>query len=131
MAAAFPGYAWRILTNVVEVAVVLFAFSRLHDDFQIIVMAVLGTIYVAVRGVGLGLTVCYAKLQATLDEEFPRLRHILNDSQLNHSHDIARRGEGKTRTHSRIVVHSVINSYGMVAVSLICMYEFFVNIVHL
>jgi hypothetical protein len=73
------GYLWRVVSNLIQLLVVLYIFSKLKTPFEVIVVAVLGLIYTTVRTMGFGNFIAFTNLGKGLDQEFIRLRRLLGD----------------------------------------------------
>jgi hypothetical protein len=90
------GYTWRVLVNVFYVAVVLYVFDKLHGRTETITVAVLGLVYVTIRGIAIWQGVGLSNSFKMMDADFTRIRELLGDEQ--HAHD--RREAAKTGSKS-------------------------------
>jgi hypothetical protein len=73
------GYLLRISLALLKVLIVLYVFSRLNVRFEIIVVAILGLIYVAVLHVGAGLELILAKFLVGWEKDFIFIRKHIGD----------------------------------------------------
>jgi hypothetical protein len=89
-------YTWRVLVNVFFVAVVLYVFDKLHGRTENITVAVLGLVYVTIRGIAIWHGIGLSNTIKIMDADFTRIRELLGDEQ--HARD--RREAAKTGSKS-------------------------------
>ena len=70
----FIGYLWRVLAGLLEVAIVLYVFSRLNTRFEFIVVSIFRFMYGSLRIIGIGLWQMLSQLGVSVDREFGKLR---------------------------------------------------------
>jgi hypothetical protein len=112
------GYAWRILTNIFYIAVVLYVFDQLHGHSEAIIMvAVLGLIYVTIRSIaisqGIGLT---------SESDLIRLRELARDEHARERWD-ASKAESEVLNRARNKL--LIDGFFLSIVSIICLVVLF------
>jgi hypothetical protein len=115
----FLGYVWRIVSNVIQLLVVLYVFSKLKGGFDVIVIAVLGLIYTTLRTMGWALGMTFAKLGQGLSDEFIRLRRLLGDQ--------TEEAEVELSEHVKLLRRQLAKSYidlvFVAIISLYCIYQ--------
>jgi hypothetical protein len=127
------GYVWRVVSNLIQLLVVLYIFSKLNERFEVIVIAVLGLIYTALRSMGWGLFMAFTGMERLLDREFLLLRRLLNDQTLQDdderdlilTEDWKAVAALKTKLMERAMFKSYIDALFVGVIWIICLYQLF------
>jgi hypothetical protein len=130
------GYVWRVASNLIQLLVVLFIFSKLNVRFEVIVIAVLGLIYTALRTMGFGLFLAFTNLERLLDREFLQLRSLLSDQTLQDdderdlvlTEDWKAVSAEKAKLMDRAIYKSYIDALFVMVIWIICLYQLFTNL---
>jgi hypothetical protein len=118
-------WLWLIARNVFYIGVVVYISDNLSGRTEHILVSILGLIYVSVRGQGLGSAFWTSRMAVALDEEFTRIRILLNDESANaHTDLIKKQKEKADRYFPKIFVSAISLSI----VGLICLFELFSNL---
>lgn len=72
-------YIWRVLWNVVQLAIVLYVFSRLQGRIENILVSILGLIYVTIRTIAFGTWQMITNMAVALDKEFVNIRRLAGE----------------------------------------------------
>jgi hypothetical protein len=74
------GYAWTVVVNCVYLFVVLWAFNKLGDRHeQVILVAILGLIYVTIRSIGMYQFVGMFEMLAQTKKQLLQLQKFVHD----------------------------------------------------
>lgn len=112
-------YIWRVLNNLVLIVLVWAILGTLHTRLEVLLVSILGLIYTAVRGVGLGQGYSLMLLGTGLDAEFRRIRFLLKAPPEQYEKEALVEME---RKQSHAMAFLFINSVGLTIVSLLCLY---------
>ena len=74
------GYTWRVLINVLYIAVVLYVLDKLQGRPEAITVAILGLIYVAIRSIAIGQGLGLANSLKIIEADLIRLGSFLATS---------------------------------------------------
>lgn len=72
----WSSYLWTVAVNCFYLFIVLAIFDKVHHRPEAVTVAILGLIYVIIRGLGAGLGI-YIEISM---KQFERIRELLNDS---------------------------------------------------
>jgi hypothetical protein len=110
---------WAIVANLLLVIVTLTIFSGLETRFEILVIAILGLIYTALRGAGLTAGKTNAGFFILLNKDLNYIRQRLRDDVSEREQEV-RKAEADL---TRFMVAYGIEGFGLLIVSLICAYH--------
>jgi hypothetical protein len=119
MATAFD-YLWRIVSDVVYLAVVLYILSRLHERPETVIVPILGLIYVRVRILQVFTLGMSRVFFSSLDEVNERLKWFADASYMR-DHDEA----AKVRKLTSFDGTSIVDFIYLGLVSLACLWKLY------
>jgi hypothetical protein len=73
-------FAWHVISNVLQILIVLYVFSRLQVRFEVIVVAILGLIYVTIQGIGFGIRLMMGMLTINVQKDLIFIRKKMGDN---------------------------------------------------
>jgi hypothetical protein len=76
------GYPWRIITNVIFLAIVLYILAQLHERPETVVVPILGLLYVRIHALGFGMAGIRKTFFQALDEVDERLKWFADASYM-------------------------------------------------
>lgn len=119
------GYVWTVTLDVVSLIVLVGIFNSTSDNQQRLVLALLMLIYLAIRTLGIGLGIMIMKQLTGLQEEFQRLRELLNEEvgkdeleQAKETKKIIDKGAKKTVIDSIFLTIAYLFTLWMIVTSL-------------
>jgi hypothetical protein len=115
-------FAWRVISNLLQILIVLYVFSRLSARFEIIIVAILGLIYVTIRGVAFGIWYMLVNIAYGANNDFIFIRKHIGD-------DVTEREEEAKTAHGQATqtfYKNAIDGVALSIISLICLYQLFV-----
>jgi len=118
----FLSYAWRVVSNALQLLVVLYVFSRLNVRFEIIVISVLGLIYVSIRSIGYLLLRVLRNIALASAKEFAFLHKWAGEDVSWRELEVAESEAGLTH----ITTKEGIDGVTLFCISLVCLYNLFV-----
>ncbi len=77
------GIVWKVITNIITIAVVLGIFSIASSKFETIVLAVLVLIYLSITGFSTIWALRQIEFAEALDNEFKGIKQLLNKNAIN------------------------------------------------
>jgi hypothetical protein len=117
------GYAWRILINILYIAVVLYVFDKLQGHSEaIITVAVLGLIYVTIRSMAIGQGIGLTSGLKVIESDLIRLRELACDEHARERWD-ASKAEAEVLNRARNKL--LIDAFFLTIVSIICLVVLF------
>jgi|SRR6516225_215770 len=115
---AFLKFAWRVISNLLQILIVLYVFSRLSVRFEIIVVAILGLIYATIRSIAFGIWYMLINIVVGANNDFIFIRKHIGD-------DVTEREEEARIGHSKATqtfYKNAIDGVTLSIISLICLY---------
>lgn len=109
----WSSYLWTFAVNCFYLFVILEIFDKVHRRPEAVTVAILGLIYVMIRGLGAGLSI-YIEMSM---KQFERIRQLLNDS-FDSEDELWRKAREKTNK-KRYKLY--INGFFLVVTSIICL----------
>jgi hypothetical protein len=104
----------------IEVAVVIFVFSRLQGRLEMIIVSILGLIYLTIRTINFANGIAMAKLAVAFKER--RLSILSHLGDVEHDKIISKKDEPKL---DRIIYRSYIRQVFIVIILFIYLYELY------
>jgi hypothetical protein len=117
------GYAWRVLVNLIRLAIVLAVFSSLHTQFEFIVVSILGFIYLTIATVGSLHVMMSTQVALAFDRDLTRIRSLLGDETVDdHKAEMEEQSKVINRQFNKVYfIDMVFNSI----IWIICFYHLF------
>ena len=116
------GWLWLIVWNALYLLVVLYVLDRLQGRTEHIVVSILGLIYVSARGHAIAHGIAMSRQALALDEEFTRIRGLLNDETLlAHKSEMVPLRELADRNYWKAITAAIFLS----VISLVCLLNLF------
>ena len=115
------GYAWRVVSNLLQVLIVLYIFSRLDVRFEIIVVAILGLIYVTIRTISLNTAYLLTNIVVFAEKDFVFIRKNLGD-------DVSAREKEDSVAENKLpqmMFRVAIDGVGLSLIGIVCLYQLF------
>jgi hypothetical protein len=121
------GYAWRVLVNLFYVAIVLYVFEKLHGRHETtILVAVIGLVYVAIRGIAIAEAHVLIGIAKDLAGQLIRVRELLHDKLVED--DKLKFEEQEQVMMDRVLTKLRIDGLFLGVVSLICLLVLFTEL---
>jgi hypothetical protein len=117
----FIAYAWRVVSNVIQVIVVFYVFAHLNDRLETIVVSILGLIYVTIRSIAFGQWYVLANFGIGMERDFVFIRKLVGD-------DVAAREEllaDAQKGFERLYLKFAIDGVALAIISLTCLIQLF------
>jgi hypothetical protein len=114
-------FAWHVISNVLQILIVLYVFSRLQVRFEVIVVAILGLIYVTIQGIGFGIRLMMGMLTINVQKDLIFIRKKMGDN-------VSAREKEASATESKMTSMPftlLIDGVGFSLIFLICLYQLF------
>jgi hypothetical protein len=124
-------YGWRVLASLLQILIVLFVFSSIHETQTILLVAILGIIYTTIRGVAYGRVLGQTQVMQSLADELLDIKRLLGDAS-GRSHLW---GSGDEHSRADIVadlkrkmIGAWIDWSGLSIIGLICLFQIFTHL---
>lgn len=113
------GYLWTIAVNCFYLFIILAVFDKLHHRPEVVIVAILGLIYVLIRGLGIGLSIYISVSMLQFNKQLQHIRLLLNDPSADAEAEELR--EAEERENKRWP-KLYINMFFLSITSLICLF---------
>ena len=122
----FVGYAWQIITNLLYLAIIAFVLDRTHalDPKLTIVIATIGLVYVAIRGLAMSQGLAVAPALLGIAKSLDELKGRGGGKQLATSEDYALAEAQLKRGQIKFYIQSLFLS----VTSLICLFAIYTSL---
>jgi hypothetical protein len=118
------GYTGRVVSNILQILVILYLFAHLGSGFQKVIVAILGLIYVTIRTIAIGNVHLLSFIAGAVSKEFLQVYRLLGE-------DISERTTAMRETDEKMqtVINKLyIDGSFLSLVSLICLYQLYTNL---